>query len=57
MMFKCCKCGHIFKEEEIKIVYEDRGEFWGMPCSEPVEYSPCCTEDFTVYEESEEDNT
>lgn len=55
MKYKCCKCGNIFDEDEIKIVYESRGEFWGFPCTEEMGYSPCCNEDFEEYEEEEEE--
>lgn len=54
-MYKCLKCGKTFSEEEIKRVSEYRGEFWGMPCYEDVEYSPCCTEDFVVVEDTQEE--
>ena len=45
-MFKCLNCGKLFDEGELKIVSEPRGEFWGMPCYENVEVSPCCNDDF-----------
>jgi DNA-directed RNA polymerase subunit RPC12/RpoP len=43
-MYRCCNCGNLF--EEPKHVREDRGEFWGAPCSEDVTYSPCCGDDY-----------
>ena len=54
--YRCCECGEIFDEEDIVEIQEDRGEFWGMPCTETMYYSPCCTDDFDdAYEEDEED--
>ena len=54
--YRCCECGEIFDEDEIKVVEEDRGEFWGMPCTETMYYSPCCMDDFDdAYEDDEED--
>jgi hypothetical protein len=29
-------------DDQVKIVYEGRGEFWGAPCSEPVPYGWWC---------------
>ena len=52
-MFRCYKCGRLF--EEPKIVYEPRGEFWGVPCTETMYYSPCCTDDFEEVDEEEEE--
>ena len=54
---RCCNCGKLFDEDDIKVVNEDRGEFWGMPCTERMYYSPCCTDDFEdAYEDDEEDD-
>ena len=33
---KCDECGNELHDEEIHSVYEDRGEFWGAPCSEEI---------------------
>ena len=46
MMFKCVDCGHIFAEGEQDTWYEDRGEFWGVPCSERVSGCPTCRGDY-----------
>lgn len=54
MKYKCCNCGNIFDEDEIKCISDYRGEFWGFPAYEDVEVSPCCNEDFEEYEEEEE---
>lgn len=43
-MFKCCECGHVFKEP--KSWQESRGEFWGVPCSETMYGCPICEGDF-----------
>ena len=42
MMYKCADCGHVFEEGEQAIWCEDRGEFWGMPCTERLEGCPKC---------------
>ena len=47
-MYRCCECGKIF--EEPKSVEEYRGEFWGTPAYERMDYSPCCEADFEEYE-------
>ena len=44
--YRCCECGKIFDEKDVLTIEEDRGEFWGMPCTETCYYSPCCTGDF-----------
>ena len=49
MMFKCVECGCIFEEGEKAVWYEDRGEFWGVPCSERLTGCPKC---YGVYEEA-----
>lgn len=54
--FKCENCGRIFTEDEIKFVEESRGEFWGVPCTETMSYSPCCTDNFEELEEEPEDD-
>ena len=53
-MLKCCDCGKVFHTSELKIVYEDRGEFWGAPAYEPMAYCPYCESD-DYYELSEEE--
>lgn len=53
--YKCRECGEIFRESEIKVVEENRGEFWGFPCTERMHYSPCCMASFEeAYEDEEE---
>ena len=54
--YVCLGCGKLFDEEDIKVVEESRGEFWGFPCTERMYYSPCCTDDYDdAYEENEDD--
>lgn len=45
-MYKCLECGHIFEEGEQKTWNEDRGEFWGVPCSEEMSGCPICRGDY-----------
>ena len=40
-MFRCNCCGKIFYKPHMYSVEEDRGEFWGVPCTETVYYSEC----------------
>lgn len=42
MAYKCYECGHIFEEGEEARWEEDRGEFWGMPCTETMTGCPNC---------------
>jgi hypothetical protein len=46
MIYKCVDCGHIFEEGEQAVWYEDRGEFWGVPCSERMTGCPICNGDY-----------
>lgn len=41
-MFKCFLCNRTF--DSPIAVEESRGEFWGIPCSETMYYSPCCND-------------
>ena len=50
-LYKCCNCERLFREDDFKYVEEPRGEFWGIPCSETMSYSPCCEADYEEYEE------
>jgi ferredoxin len=43
---KCLKCGHLFDECEIVSWQEDRGEFWGSPCTETMYGCPLCKGDY-----------
>lgn len=45
-MYKCCECGAIFKEDEVAVWEEGRGEFWGVPCNETVTGCPVCKGDY-----------
>lgn len=47
-MYKCVDCGIVFENPESWL--EDRGEFWGVSCSERVYGCPKCRGD---YEEAE----
>lgn len=40
-MYKCNCCGELFEEPEVISVEEDRGEYWGVPCSETMYYERC----------------
>lgn len=53
-MYKCLDCGEIF--EEPTSWYEDRGEFWGAPCSEKIWGCPLCHGSYEEYYESEEED-
>jgi hypothetical protein len=41
-MFICLECEHVFDENEVVYWEEDRGEFWGVSCSEPMSGCPHC---------------
>ena len=43
-MYKCVECEALFDEPDTW--EEDRGEFWGFPCSEKVCGCPKCRGDF-----------
>ena len=45
-MIRCGNCGWIGESDELKVVYESRGEFWGIPCSERMCYCPSCGDDY-----------
>lgn len=45
-MYRCLECGHLFEEGEQATWKEDRGEFWGSPCSESVSGCPICKGDY-----------
>jgi hypothetical protein len=46
MTYKCLECGHIFEEGEEATWEEDRGEYWGTPCTETVCGCPLCKGDY-----------
>lgn len=51
-----CDNGHIFDEDEVKIIKESRGEYWGVPCFENWAVCPVCGNDeLDDYEEEDED--
>ena len=50
-MYKCLDCGHVFANP--KSWEEDRGEYWGVRCSESVEGCPRCKGDFEEAHECE----
>lgn len=52
MKYRCCNCGKIFDESDILRIEESRGEYWGIPCTETMYYSPCCKDDYDVAEET-----
>lgn len=41
-MLICDDCGKIVGPEEVAIVSESRGEFWGLPCFENMRVCPHC---------------
>lgn len=46
MTYKCLECGHIFEEGEEKVWQEDRGEYWGVRCSEEMSGCPKCSGEY-----------
>ena len=54
MMFKCFNCGNLFEEGEEAVWYEDRGEFWGRPCTERMTGCPVCKCDYDEASECKE---
>ena len=57
-MFRCNDCGREFFKP--LLVEEERGEFWGIHCTETMYYCPFCeSEDFQPIEVDieEEDKT
>lgn len=46
MAYKCLECGHIFEEGEQARWSENRGEYWGSPCSENMSGCPRCKGDY-----------
>ena len=50
-VYKCVECETVFEEGEEAVWKEDRGEFWGFPCSEIMTGCPVCRGD---YEEASE---
>lgn len=55
-MYRCLGCGKLFDVDDVRVEHESRGEFWGMPCTETMYYSPCCMDDFDdAYEDDEDD--
>lgn len=60
--FVCNRCGAVFNAPQQ--VEEDRGEFWGIPCTETMYYCPecgrddfeeCCADADDIEEDSAED--
>lgn len=49
----CIDCGREFDDPEVW--EEDRGEFWGTPCTETVYGCPYCHGDYEEIKETEED--
>lgn len=47
-MFICLGCGHIFDNDEVLTWQEDRGEYWGAPCSESISGCPQCKSDYVT---------
>lgn len=41
-MFICEECGHIFDQSEVDTWEENRGECWGVPCTEKLSGCPNC---------------
>ena len=54
-MIRCDDCGWIGESEDLKIVEESRGEFWGAPAYERMSYCPVCGSDcLDEYKEEDE---
>lgn len=53
-MLKCNYCGHTFEVEDLHMVQECVGEFWGSPAWETWYYCPYCDSD--DYEECDEED-
>lgn len=53
-MYRCIECGRIFEEGEEAVWYEDRGEYWGIPCRERVTGCPSCRGDYEEVFQCEE---
>lgn len=49
--FHCLECDKEF-DEPVEW-YEDRGEFWGVPCSERMSGCPYCRGEYMTVEEYE----
>ena len=45
-MYKCVECGNLFEAGEQASWQEDRGEYWGAPCSETNYGCPICQGDY-----------
>jgi len=56
MMYRCKDCGNIFDEDEVAKWDEDRGEFWGFPCSESMTGCPLCYGAYEEYRENEDED-
>ena len=54
-MYRCKECGNLFDEDDVKIVEESRGEYWGFPCYEKMRLSPCCECNFEDAYETEDE--
>lgn len=56
MKYICRYCKTIFDDDSSESVLEDRGEYWGIPCSESMTACPCClSTDYFEYEEEDTD--
>ena len=44
-MYKCVECGHVFDDEDVKRLREDRGECHGVPAYEEYCVCPACNGD------------
>lgn len=49
-MFRCDCCGGLFEQP---YEYDEKMEYWGMPCYEHWSVSPCCSEGYEEYDEDE----
>lgn len=55
MIYKCEGCGHIFDEEDAKIVHDHVGDFWGVPAYQDFMECPECGDDNIEEYHEEED--
>ena len=46
MMFRCCRCGHLFEDGEQAVWYENQGECHGVTAMERFSGCPLCHDDY-----------
>ena len=53
-MIHCCDCNSYFEEEDLKLVREKMGEFWGAPAYQEFMNCPECSSDYIEEYDGEE---